>query len=737
MVRRSAIAIVFILAAAPLQAAAPPTADDVDARAAALVKQMTPDERVSLLHGQMAVSMAGITAPRHAIPGAGHIAGIPRLGIPNLAETDASLGVAWALGQRKDGATALPSGLAMASSWSPTLLREGGAMIAREAHSKGFNVLLAGGVNLVREPRGGRSFEYLGEDPLLSGTLAGAAIAGIQSEHVLSTVKHFALNAQETGRNHHDARIAEAAARESDLLAFQLAIEQGQPGAVMCAYNRVNGVYACRNDFLLDRVLKQDWRYKGWVMSDWGATHGVEYALSGLDQQSGEQIDNAVHFKTPLREQAAKDPRYAARVEDMNRRILRSLFAVGVDRFPPSLRPIDFAANAAVAEQIARKGIVLLRNEGKALPLDAARIQRVAVIGGDADTGVPAGGGSSHVQGEAGPALSRPLGGSNPMGEFFGEHFHRSVPLKALAARAPNVKFAYRTGRHIEDAVIAAKQADVAIVFATQLMTESLDVPGLSLPDGQDALIAAVAAANPRTVVVLETGGPVQMPWLAQTAAVLEAWYPGARGAEAITAVLFGDENPSGRLPVSFPASVSQLPRPVLPGTEAQDPDFREDPGSWQGFTIDYDIEGSDIGYRWQARRGQQPLFWFGHGLSYTNFETSGLAVLPGPALRVEATVRNTGDRAGEELVQLYLQSMPGDPAAGGATRRLLAYERVALAPGESRRVRLNVDARLLAHWRNGGWQQDAGRYRIALGRSAGELHDAVDVSLSARRWTD
>ena len=732
-----ALAPALFAAGLSAQAATPKPIDDVDARAAALVQQLTADERLSLLHGPMAVTMAGIIAPRDAIPGAGHIAGIPRLGIPNLAETDASLGVAWALGQRKDGATALPSGLAMASTWNPALLREGGAMIAREAHSKGFNVLLAGGVNLVREPRGGRTFEYLGEDPLLSGTLAGAAIAGIQSEHVISTVKHFALNAQETGRNHHDARIAESAARESDLLAFQFAIEQGQPGSVMCAYNRVNGVYACRNDFLLNRVLKQDWRYKGWVMSDWGATHGVEYALSGLDQQSGEQIDKAVHFLAPLREKAAQEPRYAARIEDMNRRILRSLLAVGVDRYPPTLRPIDFTTNATVSEHLARNGIVLLRNEGKALPLDAARIQHIAVIGGEADTGVPAGGGSSHVQGEAGPALSRPLGGGNPMGEFFGEHFHRSVPLKALAARAPKVKFAYRDGRHVEDAVLAAKQADVAIVFATQLTTEGLDVPGLSLPDGQDALIAAVAAANPRTIVVLETGGPVQMPWLTQTAAVIEAWYPGARGAEAITAILFGDANPSGRLPLSFPSSVSQLPRPVLPGTEAQDPDFRDDPASWQGFQIDYDIEGSDIGYRWHARRGQQPLFWFGHGLSYTSFETSGLTVLPGAPLRVEATVRNTGDRAGEELVQLYLQSLPGDSPARGATRRLIAYERLDLAPGESRRIRLTVDPRLMANWSDGGWQQVAGRYRIALGRSAGELHDSVDITLPARRWAD
>jgi beta-glucosidase len=728
----------FVLFAGPLLADRPLwSADDVDARAAALVRRMSPDERFTLLHGPMAVEMPGITIPANALRGAGHVDGIPRLGIPDLTETDASLGVAWALGQRRDGATALPSALSMASTWSPALVREGGAMIGREAHAKGFNVLLAGGVNLVREPRGGRNFEYFGEDPLLSGLLAGAAISGIQSEHVVSTVKHFAFNAQETGRSHHDARIAESAARESDLLAFQFAIESGQPGAVMCAYNRVNSVYSCRNEFLLERVLKRDWRYKGWVMSDWGAVHGAEYAIAGLDQQSAEQLDGAIHFGTPLHDLAEKDPRHAARIEDMNRRILRSLFAVGLDRHPPCQRAVDSAAHAAVSEQLARRGIVLLRNEGRLLPLDADSLQRIAVIGGDADTGVPAGGGSSHVQGEAGPALSRPLGGDNPMGEFFGAHFHRSVPLKALATRAPRTKIAYRDGRHLAEAVEAARQADVAIVFATQLTTESLDVPDLSLQDGQDALIAAISAANPRTIVVLETGGPVEMPWLAHTPAVLEAWYPGARGADAIAAVLFGDENPSGRLPLSFPARVSQLPRPVLPGTEGALPEFRDDSDDRHGFRIDYDIEGSDVGYRWHARRGQQPLFWFGHGLSYTRFDTTALSPVPGVPLDLRASVRNAGDRPGEEVVQLYLIGLPGELPGQAATRRLLAFERLQLTPGETRQVRLRIDPRLLARWRDGAWHQAAGKYRVALGRSAGDLLDPVDLILPARHWTD
>jgi beta-glucosidase len=722
----------LLVASTPLVALA--ASPDPDTRADATIRQMTADERVQMLHGQMAIALPGLsTPPAGAIPGAGQVKGIARLGIPTLAESDASLGVAYVFGLRKDGATALPSGMALGSTWNPELQREGGAMIAREAHSKGFNVLLAGGANLIREPRGGRTFEYLSEDPWLTGTMAGAAIAGIQSEHVISTIKHFAVNDMETGRNFHDAQLGEAAARESDLLAFQIAIERGQPGSVMCAYNRINGDYACGNDFLLNQVLKRDWGYRGWVMSDWGAVHALDYAIKGLDQQSGEQLDSQVFFGERLRDEAAKDASYAARVADMNHRILRTVYAVGADTHPPQLRPIEFKANGDVAEKAARQGIVLLRNQGGALPLDASRIKHIAVIGGYSDSGVPAGGGSSTVQGEGGPAVSRPVGGDSPIAALFGEAYHRSVPLKAIRARAPMADIVFRNGRYIADAVIAARKADVAIVFATQVTTEGLDVPELNLPDGQDALIAAVCAANPRTIVVLETGGPVVMPWLDRSAAVLEAWFAGARGADAIAAVLFGDVNPSGRLPVSFPANVTQLPRPALPGAETIEQDVLGNARPGQSLEVPYDVEGADVGYRWYARTGKAPLFWFGYGLSYTSFETDGLKATAGKSsVILEATARNTGARAGDDVVQFYLT---GEPQ--GALRRLIGYQRVSLAPGESRRVSVEVDPRLLAHWRNGGWQVDAGTYQVATGRSAGDLGAATGVKLAARRWTE
>ncbi|WP_225206117.1 beta-glucosidase family protein [Novosphingobium huizhouense] len=701
-----------------------------EARAAATAKQMTPDEKLLLTHGPMALPFfPGTVIPPEAVPGAGYIPGIPRLGIPALTETDASLGVAWVGGLRKDGATALPSGLAQAATWNPDLLYRGGAMIGAEARAKGFNVLLAGGVNLMRDPRNGRTFEYLAEDPLLSGELVGAAIRGIQSNHIISTIKHFALNGQETGRKYVDVKISEAAARESDLLAFQIGIERGQPGSVMCAYNRVHGEQACASDWLLNKVLKQSWGWKGFVMSDWGAVPGVDAAIKGLDQQSGEQLDKQVFFGDQLKAKASGDPAWAARLDDMNKRILTAIYAAGLDKNPA--KPggaIDFAANARIAQETATQGIVLLKNSG-ALPL-AKTIKSIAVIGGYADTGVVAGSGSSLVHDAKGPAATRSLGDDGPFAALMQQSYHGSAPLKAIKAAAPQAAITFRDGRYIADAVEKAKQAEVAIVFATEWRTEGLDQPDLSLPDGQDALIAAVAAANPRTIVVLETGGPIAMPWLGSVAGVVEAWYPGARGGDAIASVLFGDANPGGRLPVTFPASVAQLPRPKLDGSDWVEPNFAGDaePGK-DKLATDYDIEGSDVGYRWFARKGATPLFPFGYGLSYTTFARSGLKV---SGLSASFTLTNTGKIAGDDVGQVYLVSRGAE-----AKRRLVGFQRVSIAPGASRTVTVKIDPRLLADWEDGGWDMPGGEYGFALGANAMELGPVVKVRFAARSWKD
>jgi beta-glucosidase len=675
-----------------------------DKRADLLQAQMTADEEFSLLHGHM----PGMMHPKPAdVPlVAGHFIGAPRLGIPDIWESDASLGVANA-GRKNDDATALPSGLALAATFDPKLLFDGGAMIGRETRQKGFNVLLAGGANIAREPRNGRNFEYLGEDPLLAGTLDAASIRGIQSAHVASTAKHFALNDQETGRMVASADMSPAAARESDLLAFEIAVQNGQPVSVMCSYNRIDDVYACENPAYLSGILKGDWGWKGWVMSDWGAVHSAAAAIAGLDQESGEELDHAIYFDQPLRDAVASGQVPATRVHDMVHRILRGLFASGVMDHPVKAGGLDTVADGRIAAAAAEQGVVLLKNDGGLLPL-ATKVRKTVVIGGHADVGVMSGGGSSQVI---------PLGSLKlppPKGAPFwsaGVIYHPYAPLKAILARAHGGTVTYVDGTDPAAAAAAARDADVVIVFANQWASEAMDV-SLTLQDNQDALISAVAAVNPHTVVVLETGDPVLMPWLSQVGAVVEAWYPGADGGETIARVLYGEVNPSGRLPITFPANVEQLPHPVLSGSDQLKGGTQD---AVKPFEIDY-TEGSDVGYRWYARTGATPLFPFGHGLSYTTFAYDHLSVKGGSTITVSFRVKNTGKTAGVDTPQVYLAAEPNR-----TQQRLIGWSRVALEPGETRTVSVTADMRLLANWDDAahGWKVDAGAFKVFVGPDA------------------
>lgn len=706
------------------------TSDEIvaaaETRARKTVKEMTLEEKTTLTHGIMAIPLGPDSPPmpKDAIPGAGYIPGIPRLGVPALRETDASLGVAYAAGLRKDNATALPSGLSMASSWNPSLIEAGGRMIGSEARAKGYNVMLAGGVNLMRDPRNGRNFEYLGEDPLLAGTLVGHAIRGIQSNNIIATIKHLALNGQETGRHFADAKISEANARESDLLAFQIGIEIGRPGSVMCAYNRVNGEQACAHDWLLNKVLKTDWSYKGFVMSDWGAVPNLNAALKGLDQQSGEQLDTDVFFGDKLATAARRDPVWSDRLDDMNVRILTAIYSAGLDKRPANPGgQIDFIANAKVAEEVAQQGIVLLRNQKNMLPL-ARSAQNILVVGGLATTGVLSGAGSSQVIGEGGPAASIPVGGTGPFAGFQNIVYHRSPPFVAIEAMAPQAKVRFRNGRSVSEAAAEAKKSDVVIVFANQWSGEGFDQPDLALPDGQDALINAVASANPNTIVVLQTGGPILMPWLDKTAAVLQAWYPGIKGGEAIASVLFGEINPSGKLPITFPASEQQLPRPKLDGFDWLEPDFiGRGPKGVGPLTVDYDVEGSDLGYRWNAKKGHKALFPFGFGLSYSTYEFSKFTM---NGLTAKTTVTNTGSRDGATVVQLYLTQKPTGPQ-----RRLVGYQRVMLKAGQSKTVTIGVEPRIIAEYQGDGWFVEPGTYLFALGENAEKTGPTAAIKMS------
>ena len=707
----AASAAVVAFAPAGLAGAAQEAAD---ARAAETLKQLTLDERFDLIRGSMPFQLPKAEQPKGVIFGAGYVKGVPRLGVPPLIESDASLGVSNMADVMRHGdvATALPSGAAMAATWDPALIEQAGAMIGSEARAKGFNVMLAGGMNLVREPRNGRNFEYLGEDPLLAGTLGGHAIRGILSNHIISTIKHYALNAQETGRTVLSANIGEAALRESDLLAFEIGVEIGQPGSVMCSYNQINGVYACENSFLLTDVLRRDWGYKGFVMSDWGAVHSPSIR-AGLDQESGTQHSDTPYFGALLREELASGRVTEADIDRATLRILRTMYVSGVADDPVKMgQPIDYAAHAKVAQAVAEAGIVLLKNDGGLLPI-ARSAKRILLVGGHADVGVLGGGGSSQVNPVGGAALALSVPGE-PI--WHRRLYAPSSPLLALKDALPDTAIAYDDGTDPQRAAAAARDADLVIVFGEQFTAEGKDVPDLNLPDQQDALITTVAAANPRTAVVLETGGPVLMPWLDKVGAVLEAWYPGQRGGHAIARVLSGQVNPSGRLPITFPADIAQTPNPKLPGADIvagkSDQDLYALPNDQKHFPVSYP-EGADVGYRWYDRTRAKPLFAFGHGLSYTRFAYKDLAITGGNGLRIAFRLANAGRRPGAEVAQVYVRV--------NGVRRLVGWSRVELKPGETRRVSVIADPRLLASFDTAkhSWIVAPGAYAIEVGAAS------------------
>lgn len=693
---------------------------DPAARTSLVLKEMTMDEKLSLLMGYFGTDAPwkDTKRPVESYPqSAGFVYGVPRLGIPHLWQADAGIGVASQGGPDVRERTALPSGMATAATWNPEVAFTGGAMIGNEARISGFNVLLAGGVNLVREPRNGRNFEYGGEDPLLAGVIVGEQIRGIQSNNIISTLKHFAYNDQETNRFTLSVNIDEAAGRMSDLLALQIAYEIGDPGSVMCSYNRVYGVYGCESDYLLNRVLKQDWGFKGWVMSDWGATHStIPAANNGLDQQSGFPFDQSAYFREPLKEAVMNGWVSQARFDDMVSRILYALFDNGVidNPVPKGSNNIDFKKNGLVSQTDAEEAIVLLKNNN-ILPL-AKDLKKIAVIGSYANVGVLSGGGSSQVYPVGGMAV-KGIGPKLFPGPLV---YYPSSPMKAIQARYPKATITFDDGVDAASAAKLATESDLVIFFANQWTGESIDVPNLSLPDNQDAIIDAVANANNKTIVVLETGGAVLMPWLDKVAGVLAAWYPGTNGGEAIARVLTGEVNPSGHLPITFPASESQLPHPTVPGY----PEVKD-----ARIDVTYH-EGAAVGYKWFELNNHKPLFPFGFGLSYSDFAMSDLrADAKNGQLTASFTLKNIGKVAGKEVAQIYVAPVK---AKWEAPKRLGAFKKIHLKPGESTNVTVNVDPRLLATFnsKTKTWNIAKGEYQVLLATSSADIVSSVNVKV-------
>ena len=696
-----------------------------DVRADLVVKELTLDEKISLLHGQGMPFFS--TGPSESNGGAGYSNAIPRLGIPAVQMADSAYGVT--RGQAAGRySTALPNDLAAASSWDPQAAFEYGALIGRELRDQGYSMSLGGGVNLPREPRDGRTFEYQGEDPLLAGTLDGYFVKGVQSAHIIGDLKHYALNDQESGRNAVNANIDKRSMRETDLRAFGIALGISDAGGVMCSYNRVNGDFACENSYLLTDVLKKAFQFKGFVLSDWGGTHSaVKASHAGLDQEQPDKY----FFGDTLKKAVEAGEVSQDEINDHVHRILRTIFATGLFDNPVEKQVPDVEKGYAVAQSLAEKSIVLLKNEHNVLPL-AASLHSVVLIGGHADVGVLCGGGSAQVDAPGGSAVPPPPPGKNPMDLFMHPVWLPSSPLRALTANLPSAKVSYVSGEDLAAAAAAAKQADVAIVFAYQWESEGMDLSTLNLADAQNKLIETVAAANPRTIVVLETGSPATMPWVGSVAGVVEAWYPGIRGAQALAELLTGKVNPTGKLAITFPRSDADLPHPtlVLP-PPASEPNYAAMGGDISNimsimakgmppFQTYYD-EKLKVGYAWYDAEKKPVLFPFGFGLSYTSYAYSGLTVKSGDALAVSFTVKNTGKRAGTEIAQVYA-ALPA--SAGEPPKRLIGWARVELAPGESKLVSIPVDHDRLTIFDEAAdaWKLVPGAYTVLAGGSSQDL---------------
>ena len=687
-----------------------------DERAELVLKQMTLDEKLALLHGNGMANNPGWTMPltSRTNGGAGYVEGVERLGIPGLVISDAGYGV------RDSGingrySTAMPSSMGAASSWDTTAACSFGEVVGSDLRAAGFNMTLGGGVDLVREPRNGRSFEYAGEDPLLAGTIVGNLMKCEQAQHVIGDIKHYVMNDQETGRFFVNAMISKRAMQESDMLAFHIAISIANPGAVMCSYNRINGDFGCENLYTLNQVLKKDWGFKGFVISDWAGTHSTEKAsAAGLDQEQ----PMAEFFGPKLKEAVEAGRVPLSEIDDHARRVLYAEFLSGIVDYPVQKSVPEVEKGLDAAQRVEEESIVLLKNSPTVLPINPSKVRSIAIIGGHADVGMISGGGSAQVDPQGGNAIMPAGKGAT----YWQEHiWFPTSPLKALEARLPNTKIDFDSGTDLQSAANLAKGADLAIVFAYQWLSEDMDAPSLSLPDKQDALIERVAEANPHTIVVLETGSAVAMPWVDKVAGVVEAWYAGSSGHKALANVLVGDVNPSGKLPLTFAKNEGDLPRltinAALPLPQAhQDADHMSD--AFANFAVHYE-EGAAVGYKWFEQQNKQPLFAFGYGLSYTTYRYSGLSV-DSTAKTVRFTVKNTGKLKGAEIAEVYARLPKGSDES---YKRLAGWTRVTLAPGESQTVTVSIDPRVLQTFDEGteSWKLSPGNYEVLVGPSSAD----------------
>jgi beta-glucosidase len=678
-------------------------------KAKALVAQMTLEEKIQQMHGA-APSMemtdeavaklfedakqdpSLLLMPRR-------VDSLARLKIPTMRVVNGPSGVGTGDHFPQMPATALPSPIALAATWDVVSANEFGKIQGSETLLLDNMVMQAPSMNIARVPQGGRVFEGFGEDPYLAGQIAVNSIKGIQREGAMANAKHFAANNQETNRLSINEIIDERTLREIYLPAFEASVKLGKVASVMSAYNKINGSYCSENDWLLHDLLKKEWGFKGFVYSDFGATHStVASALNGLDLE----MPNGVYFGDSLL-LAVKNGKVPESVldEKLIRRYSK-MYEFGFFDQKVKTGEIPAAKNGAVSRGIAEKAIVLLKNEKNILPLDARQIKSMALIGERIEKAEAGGGGSSHVV---------PL--------------YTVSPLQGMQHKAgKQVKITTSNGANLTEATQVAKNAQVAVVMLTLLTTEGMDNE-IVFTKAQNELVEKVAAANPNTVVVIKTGSSVILPWATRVPAIVEAWYPGEEDGNAVASVLFGEVNPSGKLPLSFPKKLSDLPA----STAAQFPGVNN--------VVNYS-EGIFVGYRHFDQRNIEPLFPFGHGLSYTAFDFKNPKVTQKgsgtdyqEALALELEVTNTGKVPGTEVVQVYL-GLPATADTPQAPKKLAGFTRVELKAGETKHITIPVSGRSLSYWdvKTKGWKLAKGAVNVQIGSSSRDirLQKKVDI---------
>ena len=695
------------------------------------LSRMTLEEKVKILHAQSKFSSAGV----------------PRLGIPDLWTTDGPHGirpeVLWdkwrQAGWTNDSCVAFPALTCLAATWSEEMSALYGKSIGEEARYREKDVLLGPGVNIYRTPLNGRNFEYMGEDPYLASRMVVPYIQEVQKNGVAVCVKHFALNNQESLRHQYDAIIDDRTLNEIYLPAFKAAVQEGGAWSIMGAYNLYKGQHLCHNQYILNDILKKDWGFDGAVISDWGGCHDTDQAITnGLDLEFGTWTDgltmgatngyDAYYLADPYLERL-RDGRASEDVlNEKARRVLRLNFRTAMRKDKPNgslCSPEHYDA----ARRIADEGIVLLKNNDNVLPISRKAGSRILVVGENAVKMMTVGGGSSSlkVQREVLPLDGiRAAAGEGVTVEFERGYVGDISGSYNGVVTGQDLSESRSAEELIEDACLKAKDADAVIFIgglnkASHQDCEDSDRFGLGLPYGQDAVIEALAKVNPRLAVVIVSGNAVAMPWVDNVNAIVEAWYCGSQSGVALADIIFGDVNPSGKLPITFPVRLEDNGAHAL---GAYDPTSTEAHYS----------EGIFVGYRWAQKKDIKPLFAFGHGLSYTTFsyseaEISRTTMSENGNVTVSVNVTNTGDREGKEIVQLYI----GDDECSveRPVMELKAFRKVSIKPGETVKVSFPVNADMLKFYGNDGWTLEKGSFTAYVGVASDDIRTSVKFNVN------